>query len=246
MDKYSFLNAANTQFFADLYDQYLENPDSVEASWRAFFQGFDFARESYGDDFFEEVAFSSAPAQPAPAVAQPAILPVSDKVEKELRVLNLIKAYQQQGHLLAQIDPLRARQSAVSFSLEKFGLSAADLCTVFEAAKELYLPASPLSVILKKLEDTFTKKVGIEFEHLDNAEAKKWFQEKIYTGDYTTAFSKEEKVRILQKLAESTALENFFHNKYVGQKRFSLEGNEALIPALDALIEAAGLFRSRI
>lgn len=238
MDKYSFLNAANTQFFADLYDQYLENPDSVEASWRAFFQGFDFARESYGDDFFSEESFSS---QPAPQVATPQVasLPISDKVEKELRVLNLIKAYQQQGHLLAQIDPLRVRNAQVAFPLEKFRLSQADLSTVFEAAKELYLPASPLSVILKKLEDTFTKNVGIEFEHLDDAAAKKWFQEKIYSGDYTATFSKEEKVRILQKLAESTALENFFHNKYVGQKRFSLEGNEALIPGLDALIEAA-------
>ena len=173
MDKYSFLNAANTQFFADLYDQYLENPDSVEASWRAFFQGFDFARESYEGDFFEEVTLSS---EPAPQVATPQVVsvPVSDKVEKELRVLNLIKAYQQQGHLLAQIDPLRVRNAQVAFPLEKFGLSQSDLSTVFEAAKELYLPASPLSVILKKLEDTFTKNVGIEFEHLDNAEAKKW------------------------------------------------------------------------
>jgi oxoglutarate dehydrogenase (succinyl-transferring), E1 component len=92
---------------------------------------------------------------------------------------------------------------------------------------------------LKKLEDTFTKSIAIEFEHLDNEEEKKWFQEKIYSGDYTTEFSKEQKKRILEKLAESTTLENFFHNKYVGQKRFSLEGNEAVIPALDALIEAA-------
>ena len=98
---------------------------------------------------------------------------------------------------------------------------------------------SPLSVILKKLEDTFTKSIAIEFEHLDNEEEKKWFQEKIYSGEYTTEFSKEQKKRILEKLAESTTLENFFHNKYVGQKRFSLEGNEAVIPALDALIEAA-------
>ena len=92
---------------------------------------------------------------------------------------------------------------------------------------------------MKKLEDTFTKSIAIEFEHLDNEEEKKWFQEKIYSGEYTTEFSKEQKKRILEKLAESTTLENFFHNKYVGQKRFSLEGNEAVIPALDALIEAA-------
>ena len=110
---------------------------------------------------------------------------------------------------------------------------------MFDAAKEIHLAPSPLSVILKKLEDTFTKSIAIEFEHLDNEEEKKWFQEKIYSGDYTTEFSKEQKKRILEKLAESTTLENFFHNKYVGQKRFSLEGNEAVIPALDALIEAA-------
>lgn len=246
MDKYSFLNAANTQFFADLYDQYLENPDSVEASWRAFFQGFDFARESYGDDFFQEsvpqeVSTVNAPvASSVASTPQAAPVPVSGKVEKELQVLNLIKAYQRQGHLLAQIDPLKKRKAPqVSLSLEKFGLSQADLSTVFDAAKEIHLAPSPLSVILKKLEDTFTKSIAIEFEHLDNEEEKKWFQEKIYSGDYTTEFSKEQKKRILEKLAESTTLENFFHNKYVGQKRFSLEGNEAVIPALDALIEAA-------
>ena len=246
MDKYSFLNAANTQFFADLYDQYLENPDSVEASWRAFFQGFDFARESYGDDFFQEsvpqeVSTVAAPAASSVASSpQAAPVPVSGKVEKELQVLNLIKAYQRQGHLLAQIDPLKERKAPqVSLSLEKFSLSQADLSTVFDAAKEIHLAPSPLSVILKKLEDTFTKSIAIEFEHLDNEEEKKWFQEKIYSGDYTTEFSKEQKKRILEKLAESTTLENFFHNKYVGQKRFSLEGNEAVIPALDVLIEAA-------
>lgn len=246
MDKYSFLNAANTQFFADLYDQYLENPDSVEASWRAFFQGFDFARESYGDDFFQEsvpqeVSTVAAPAASSVASSPKAApVPVSGKVEKELQVLNLIKAYQRQGHLLAQIDPLKERKAPqVSLSLEKFGLSQADLSTVFDAAKEIHLAPSPLSVILKKLEDTFTKSIAIEFEHLDNEEEKKWFQEKIYSGEYTTEFSKEQKKRILEKLAESTTLENFFHNKYVGQKRFSLEGNEAIIPALDALIEAA-------
>ena len=246
MDKYSFLNAANTQFFADLYDQYLENPDSVEASWRAFFQGFDFARESYGDDFFQEsvpqeVSTVTAPvASSVASTPQAAPVPVSGKIEKELQVLNLIKAYQRQGHLLAQIDPLKERKAPqVSLSLEKFGFSQADLSTVFDAAKEIHLAPSPLSVILKKLEDTFTKSIAIEFEHLDNEEEKKWFQEKIYSGDYTTEFSKEQKKRILEKLAESTTLENFFHNKYVGQKRFSLEGNEAVIPALDALIEAA-------
>ena len=115
MDKYSFLNAANTQFFADLYDQYVENPDSVEASWRAFFQGFDFACENYGEDFFEEevvLAQSQSREVPTPVVASAQVsLPISDKVEKELRVLNLIKAYQQRAHLFAKISPITQRPS---------------------------------------------------------------------------------------------------------------------------------------
>ena len=244
MDKYSFLNAANTQFFADLYDQYVENPDSVEASWRAFFQGFDFARENYGEDFFEEevvLAQSQSREVPTPVVASAQVsLPISDKVEKELRVLNLIKAYQQRAHLFAKISPITQRPSyEPALARENFGLTQADLNTVFDAAKELQLQPSPLSLIIKKLEDTFTQSIGIEFDYIESFKVKEWIQNKLYATDFLKDFTKEEKVRILQKLAESTALENFFHNKYVGQKRFSLEGNEAVIPAIDALIELA-------
>ncbi len=244
MDKYSFLNAANTQFFADLYDQYVENPDSVEASWRAFFQGFDFARENYGEDFFEEevvLAQSQSREVSTPVVASAQVsLPISDKVEKELRVLNLIKAYQQRAHLFAKISPITQRPSyEPALAIENFGLTQADLNTVFDAAKELQLQPSPLSLIIKKLEDTFTQSIGIEFDYIESFKVKEWIQNKLYATDFLKDFTKEEKVRILQKLAESTALENFFHNKYVGQKRFSLEGNEAVIPAIDALIELA-------
>lgn len=244
MDKYSFLNAANTQFFADLYDQYVENPDSVEASWRAFFQGFDFARENYGEDFFEEevvLAQSQSREVSTPVVASAQVsLPISDKVEKELRVLNLIKAYQQRAHLFAKISPITQRPSyEPALAIENFGLTQADLNTVFDAAKELQLQPSPLSLIIKKLEDTFTQSIGIEFDYIESFKVKEWIQNKLYATDFLKDFTKEEKVRILQKLAESTALENFFHNKYVGQKRFSLEGNEAVIPSIDALIELA-------
>jgi oxoglutarate dehydrogenase (succinyl-transferring), E1 component len=244
MDKYSFLNAANTQFFADLYDQYVENPDSVEASWRAFFQGFDFARENYGEDFFEEevvLAQSQSREVSTPVAASAQVsLRISDKVEKELRVLNLIKAYQQRAHLFAKISPITQRPSyEPALAIENFGLTQADLNTVFDTAKELQLQPSPLSLIIKKLEDTFTQSIGIEFDYIESFKVKEWIQNKLYATDFLKDFTKEEKVRILQKLAESTALENFFHNKYVGQKRFSLEGNEAVIPAIDALIELA-------
>ena len=228
MDKYSFLNAANTQFFADLYDQYLENPDSVEASWRAFFQGFDFARESYGDDFFQEsvpqeVSTVNAPvASSVASTPQAAPVPVSGKVEKELQVLNLIKAYQRQGHLLAQIDPLKERKAPqVSLSLEKFGLSQADLSTVFDAAKEIHLAPSPLSVILKKLEDTFTKSIAIEFEHLDNEEEKKWFQEKIYSGEVLFYESDLDECSIL--IFDRTVYEGDFSGKAVSLQDYIKE-----------------------
>ncbi|MDO4881407.1 MAG: 2-oxoglutarate dehydrogenase E1 component [Capnocytophaga sp.] len=231
MDKYSFLNAANTQFFADLYDQYLESPDSVEPSWRAFFQGFDFARENYGEDFFETE--TSVPYQDAPSsITQVA---VSDKVEKEFKVLNLINAYRKRGHLFAKTNPIREREThEPNLSVEHFGLSQTDLATTFDAAKEIGLPPTSLANIIAQLQAIFCQSIGVEYTYMENVEAVNWFNKKLQEKPH---LSKEDKISILHKLSQATTFENFLHNKYVGQKRFSLEGNESLVPALDILIE---------
>src|SRR5690606_8049495 len=132
MDRFSFLNAAHTQFFADLYDQYLENPDSVEPSWRSFFQGFDFG-SSYAD-----------PADQAAQMANAAITcdftEQSEKLQKEFNVLKLIDAYRTRGHLFTKTNPIRQRRTySPTLDLTNYGLSDADLNTVFDAARAMKL-----------------------------------------------------------------------------------------------------------
>jgi 2-oxoglutarate dehydrogenase E1 component len=242
MDRFSFLNAANTAFFADLYDQYIENPDSVEPSWRAFFQGFDFAAADYGSGATEVAATApsqqSAPASAAAPVADYSGIP--EKLQKEFKVLNLIEGYRTRGHLFTKTNPVRERRTFTpTLDLENFGLSSADLDTVFDAAKEVGLQPSKLSDIVSYLESIYCGHIGIEYMYIRDPEVRKWIQDKLAINSNQPAFEAEQKKRILEKLNEAVSFENFLHTKYVGQKRFSLEGGETLIPALDFLIEAA-------
>ncbi len=237
MDRFSFLNAAHTAFFADLYEQYIENPDSVEASWRSFFQGFDFANTSYGSDFFEsaETAQNSAPTQPVSDYSG-----IPEKLQKEFRVLNLIEGYRTRGHLFTKTNPVRERRVfKPSLELENFGLGNADLDTVFDAAKEVGLQPSSLRQIVDHLEKVYCQHIGIEYMYIRDPEVRKWIQNKLSVNHNQPEFSAEQKKHILAKLNEAVSFENFLHTKYVGQKRFSLEGGESLIPALDALVESA-------
>ncbi len=237
MDRFSFLNAAHTAFFADLYEQYIENPDSVEASWRSFFQGFDFANTSYGSDFFEsaESTENSAPTQPVSDYSG-----IPEKLQKEFRVLNLIEGYRTRGHLFTKTNPVRERRVfKPSLELENFGLGNADLDTVFDAAKEVGLQPSSLRQIVDHLEKVYCQHIGIEYMYIRDPEVRKWIQNKLSVNHNQPEFSAEQKKHILAKLNEAVSFENFLHTKYVGQKRFSLEGGESLIPALDALVESA-------
>jgi 2-oxoglutarate dehydrogenase E1 component len=241
MDRFSFLNAAHTAFFADLYDQYIENPDSVEPSWRSFFQGFDFAASDYGSGATE---IATAPQQTAGSTA--ATAPVSDysgipeKLQKEFKVLNLIEGYRTRGHLFTKTNPVRERRIfKPSLELENFGLSNADLDTVFDAGKEAGLAPSSLRTIIDHLQKIYCEHIGIEYMYIRDPEVRKWIQNKLSVNNNQPAFAAEQKKNILEKLNEAVSFENFLHTKYVGQKRFSLEGGESLIPALDALIETA-------
>ena len=234
MDKYSFLNAASTAFFGDLYDKYQQNPDAVEPSWRAFFQGFDFAQEQYGitDDDTTPIVVERVVNNDNPALL--------DKVKKEFAVLNLINGYRTYGHLFAQINPLRPREPHTpTLEIEKYGLSSADLNTVFDAAAEIGLNPSPLSKIIETLQATYCKSVGVQYQHIQSEEERTWITQRLQLNHNTTPFTKEQKLQILEKLNQATSFENFLHTKYVGQKRFSLEGNDSLIPGLDFMVEAA-------
>lgn len=237
MDRFSFLNAAHTAFFADLYDQYIENPDSVEPSWRSFFQGFDFANSGYGDGF--EYA---QPSQNGAGATQPVsdYTGLPEKLQKEFKVLNLIEGYRTRGHLFTKTNPVRERRIfQPSLKLENFGLSDADLDIVFDAGKEVGLQNATLKQIVDHLRKVYCQHIGIEYMYIRDPEVRKWIQNRIGVNENHPQFSAEQKKQILGKLNEAVSFENFLHTKYVGQKRFSLEGGESLIPALDALVEAA-------
>ncbi len=228
MDKYSFLNAAHTAYFADLYDQYLKNPDSVEPSWRAFFQGYDFGSEKYGLDgeIIEGVSTQ-----------------IPEHVQKEFQVVKLIDGYRTRGHLFTKTNPVRARRKyAPTLEIENFGLQEADLETVFNAGEIIGIGAQTLREIRKHLEAIYCNAIGVEYMYIRQPEEIAWIQNKLNVNDNQTNFTTEEKKHILKKLNEAVSFESFLHTKYVGQKRFSLEGNESLIPALDTLIETAATY----
>ncbi len=229
MDKYSFLNAANTAFFADLYDQYLQNPDGVEPSWRAFFQGFDFGLESAETETIYVETESSGEK-----------IAVPESLQKEFQVVKLIDGYRTRGHLFTKTNPVRERRKYTpTLALENFGLSQGDLNTVFSAGEILGIGATSLSNIIVHLEKIYCEAIGVEYMYIRNPEEIAWIQEQININDNHSKFTPEEKKHILKKLNQAVSFESFLHTKYVGQKRFSLEGGESLIPALDALVEKA-------
>lgn len=231
MDKYSFLNAAHTAYFAQLYDEYLLNPDQVEPSWRAFFQGFDFGMESAGHETVVEYVDTGGQVNTAE---------VSEKMLKEFSVVKLIDGYRTRGHLFTKTNPVRKRRDyQPSLDLEHFGLSDADLNTEFESGELIGLGKTTLKNIVEHLKQVYCDSIGVEYMYIRKPHEVKWIQSWLHRNNNHPEFSKDQKLQILKKLNEAVSFESFLHTKYVGQKRFSLEGNESLIPALDALIENA-------
>ena len=223
MDKYSFLNAAHTGYFAQMYDQYLQQPDSVEPSWRAFFQGFDFGVENSEEEFSSETETG-----------------VPEHLQKEFKVVQLVDGYRKRGHLFTKTNPVRDRRVySPNLSIENFGLSHADLGVVFNAGDIMGTGPSTLADIIAHLERVYCESIGVEYMYIRNQEKLNWIQQRLHVNDNHPKFSQEQKKHILKKLNQAVSFENFLHTKYVGQKRFSLEGGESLIPALDAVVEAA-------
>ena len=223
MDPYSFLNTAHTAYFAELYDQYLINPQEVEPSWRAFFQGFEFGIE---ESKKEKLSFQGEE--------------VPDNILKEFKVVKLINAYRTRGHLFTKTNPVRDRRVySPNLEIENFDLDKEDLKTVFNAGDIIGLGPTTLENILIHLERIYCNSIGIEYMFIRNPEKIIWIQSKLNDNGNKTNFDKSQKLQILKKIIEAVTFEKFLHTKYVGQKRFSLEGGESLIPALDSLIERA-------
>ncbi len=234
MDKYSFLNAAHTSFFAETYDKYLTNPDSVEPSWRAFFQGFDFGAESALDG----LGVHGQNGALSLANGQEVVIPES--LQKEFQVIRLINGYRSRGHLFTRTNPVRERRKYTpSLEIENFGLSTSDLDTVFKAGDIIGIGASTLRGITAHLQNIYCDAIGVEYMYIRNPERVQWIQDWLNVNDNHPNFDADRKKYILKKLNQAVSFESFLHTKYVGQKRFSLEGNESLIPALDAIVERA-------
>lgn len=234
MDKFSFLNAAHSQLIEDLYQQYLKYPDSLEPSWKAFFQGFDFALEGYGADFGE----NREPSKVSGSMQSANQATIPEDIQKEFKVLNLIEAYRHRGHLFTNTNPVRQRRHyEPTLAIENFGLTQADLTQKFNSAMTTGLPAAvTLQEIINHLNAIYCESIGVEYMHINNIAERKFIREWLQVNENHPQLTAGEKTEILEKLNQAVAFENYLHTKFVGQKRFSLEGGESLIPALDQLI----------
>ena len=216
-DNLSYLSNAEPAYVDAFYTQYQEDPESVEVGWRKFFEGFDFARANYGDT--------------AGSVSHEA-------VQKEMSVLTMIGGYRSRGHLFTKTNPVRERRKCYPpLELSTFGLEESDLDTVFQAGSEVGLGPAKLRDIVDLLNTTYCQSIGAEYMYVRSPRKVAWLQKRMESTRNLPQFNIDEKKHILHKLNQAVAFESFLGIKYVGQKRFSLEGAETLIPALDAVIE---------
>jgi len=215
MDKYSYISNAEDATIDALYQQYLKDPNDVEFGWRKFFEGFEFAKTDYQENG-----------------------EATHNLQQEFKVINLIHGYRGRGHLFTKTNPVRERRTyRPTLDIENFGLRESDLDVTFQAGTQIGLGPARLRNIVKQLQETYCQSIGSEFMYIRSPEKIEWLLDKIEGSKNSTEFSIEEKRSFLKKLNQASAFENFLHTKFVGQKRFSLEGSEAVIPALDALIE---------
>lgn len=215
MDNFSYLSNGDVNAIDELYKQYKGNPDSVDQSWRQFFAGFDFFQKNFDNDG-----------------------EIPEGTRKEFKVINLINAYRSRGHLFTQTNPVRERRKySPTLDIQNFGLDEGDLNTVFHAGVEIGIGPATLSDIIDHLKTTYCRSIGVEFTYIRKPEVVEWLRSRLEPTKNLPSFSTQIKKVILQKLNEAVVFENFLHKKFVGQKRFSLEGGESLIPALDVVVQ---------
>ncbi|MDZ4666740.1 MAG: 2-oxoglutarate dehydrogenase E1 component [bacterium] len=218
MDSFSYISNADVSAIDQIHQQYLQNPESVDYGWQKFFEGFDFG-------YNQRTGNGKSNA-------------ISEDALKEINVLNLIQGYRMRGHLFTKTNPVRERrQYTPTLAIESFGLQASDLEKTFAAGSELGIGSAKLKDIVAHLEQTYCQSIGAEYMFVREPKKLNWLKQKMETAKNTPNLSIEEKRHILDKLNQATVFENFLHTKFVGQKRFSLEGLETLIPALDFVIK---------
>ena len=213
MDKFSFVGNSEIEAIDELYLRYLKDSQSIDESWRIFFKGYELARTTYGEQ-------------------------ASGVLDKEFNVINLIEDYRKRGHLFTKTNPVRTRRSySPTLDLANYNLSEADLNTVFQAGKSIGIGPAPLRTIIDHIGQTYCASIGVEYAYIRRPEAVEWLRSRMESSQNKTKFTPEEQTHIYWHLTRAVGFEQFIHKKFVGQKRFSLEGAESLVPALDAVIE---------
>ncbi|TVR40679.1 MAG: 2-oxoglutarate dehydrogenase E1 component [Bacteroidia bacterium] len=218
MDKFSYLGNMEASQVEAFYREYLDNPDMLEPGWRQFFDGFEFARKRY----------------PAPdsATDQETLL-----FRNEFNVIELINGYRERGHLFTRTNPVRTRRKYFpTLDHQNFGLQDSDLDTAFQAGNEIGIGKSKLKDIILHLQQTYCQSIGAEFMYIRTPEIVEWMKHRMESAKNTPLFDNQKKTQVLTKLIEAVGFEHFLRKRFPGQKRFSLEGCETLIPALDAVI----------
>jgi 2-oxoglutarate dehydrogenase E1 component len=232
MDKYSYISNAEGAYIEELYESYLQNPESVDISWQKFFEGFEFSQKKYPKQNGTNGS-TGGNGLSASVAAEPA----TGMSAKEVGVRDLIHAYRTRGHLRSLTNPVRQRRDRKALlDLKDFGLNEQDLDTEFDVGNVIGIGRATLRDIYNSLRKIYEGSIGFEFMYIREPDVLAWLKKKIEHDSLNFNPSVEYKKRILSKLNEAVVFENFLHTKFIGQKRFSLEGGETTIPALDAII----------
>ncbi len=223
-----------------MFEQYQANPNSVDETWRYFFEGIELGSENVVD-----VPKSNAPQLTVASTSSTAgtsAQDVSTIFQKEFKAIQLIEAYKRFGHLQANVNPLSTDKTVhPMLDLKNFGLTSADLNSKFHASAFIGLQVNAtLKEIVDKLTLTYCSTIGVEFDHITDVAMKTWLTQEFETGiSKISSITKEQKVRILERLTAAECFERFIHTRFVAKKRFSLEGGDALVPMMDSIVDEA-------
>ena len=245
----SYLFGGNAPYVEELYEAYLDNPGSVPDNWRHYFDQLQHmpatdGQEATRDQAHAPIIESFAQRAKANAFVQRGQEPDLAVAMKQVHVQSLIAAYRTLGSRWAELDPLKRQDRPPIPELDPafYGLTEADLDQVFSATNTYFTKATTMTLreILKALRDTYCRSIGVEFMHASDPAVKRWVQERLESTLSAPTFAADRKRHILQQLTEAEGLERFLHTKYVGQKRFSLEGGDSFIASMDEVVNHAG------
>jgi len=238
LQKFSYLKSSNASYIDALFERYSEDPDSVDPSWRYFFEGLELSTQSPLQTDKPSTPAGASTEVFTPELRSASSLNLGMDLGSEAKVFELIMAYREFGKHLANVNPLSPPPlSYPQLELSRFGLTLANLSQTFAASRLIGMDPSKLSDLIARLKETYCKSVGAEFAHIQNLNERQWLQTKMESNQYREKLDSETRKFILRRITESETFERFLHTRYVAQKRFSIEGAETLIPSLDCIIE---------